>query len=228
MTNKKSTKRALLVSAMAMVICFTMLLGTTFAWFTDSASSNGNIIKAGTLDVEMKWAEANVALADAVWVEETGTDDELAPMFTYTKWEPGYVEAKYIEISNPGTLAFNYKLRIVPVSATVTTLATTIDVYYYATAQEVYRSDLDPEDPADTVKYLGTLNNVLNGDFAVEELEAGQSEAITLVFKMNENAGNDFQNMDLGTQFSVQVLATQKASESDSIGTDYDANAPEL
>ena len=51
MTNKKSTKRALLVSAMAMVICFTMLLGTTFAWFTDSASSNGNIIKSGTLNI---------------------------------------------------------------------------------------------------------------------------------------------------------------------------------
>ena len=52
MTNKK-TKRALLASVMAMLLCFTMLLGTTFAWFTDSASTAVNKIQAGTLDVKL-------------------------------------------------------------------------------------------------------------------------------------------------------------------------------
>ena len=48
MTNKANTKRALLMSIIAMVLCFTMLLGTTFAWFTDEATSKGNKIVAGT------------------------------------------------------------------------------------------------------------------------------------------------------------------------------------
>ena len=51
MNNKKTTKRALLSSVMAMLICITMLIGTTFAWFTDSASTAVNKIQAGTLDV---------------------------------------------------------------------------------------------------------------------------------------------------------------------------------
>ena len=39
MTNVKITKRALLASVIAILICFTMLIGTTFAWFTDSVES---------------------------------------------------------------------------------------------------------------------------------------------------------------------------------------------
>ena len=51
---KKSTKRALISSVLALVLCFTMLLGTTFAWFTDSATSKGNTIKTGKLDIQLK------------------------------------------------------------------------------------------------------------------------------------------------------------------------------
>ena len=53
MTNKKTTKRALLSSVLSLVICFTMLIGTTFAWFTDSVTSTGNIIQAGTLKIDL-------------------------------------------------------------------------------------------------------------------------------------------------------------------------------
>ena len=44
MTNRKSTKRALLGSVMAMVLCRAMLVGATFAWFTDTASTGVNKI----------------------------------------------------------------------------------------------------------------------------------------------------------------------------------------
>ncbi|MBE5731264.1 MAG: hypothetical protein E7350_04880, partial [Clostridiales bacterium] len=50
MKTKKTVKKALLSSVVALVVSFTMLLGTTFAWFTDSAESKGNIIQTGTLD----------------------------------------------------------------------------------------------------------------------------------------------------------------------------------
>ena len=48
-----SSKRALLLSLLSMVICVSMLIGSTFAWFTDSATANVNEIKSGNLDVEL-------------------------------------------------------------------------------------------------------------------------------------------------------------------------------
>ena len=49
----KRTKRALVSSALALLLCFTMLLGTTYAWFTDSVSTVNNKIVAGNLDIEL-------------------------------------------------------------------------------------------------------------------------------------------------------------------------------
>ena len=54
MNNTKTTKRALLSSVLAMLICITMLIGTTFAWFTDTASTAVNKIQAGTLNVALE------------------------------------------------------------------------------------------------------------------------------------------------------------------------------
>ena len=53
MTKTQKTKRALLASALSLIMCFTMLLGTTYAWFTDSVESGKNTIVAGNLDVEL-------------------------------------------------------------------------------------------------------------------------------------------------------------------------------
>ena len=53
MTNRKSTKRALLGSVVAMVLCLAMLVGATFAWFTDTASTGVNKIQADNLDVQL-------------------------------------------------------------------------------------------------------------------------------------------------------------------------------
>ena len=49
----KSTKRSLLLSVLSLMLCITMLLGTTYAWFTDSVTSGKNKIVAGNLDVEL-------------------------------------------------------------------------------------------------------------------------------------------------------------------------------
>ena len=62
MTKKYSTKKALVASVLSLVLCFSMLIGTTFAWFTDSVTSAGNIIKTGNLDVEMYWADGTQAV----------------------------------------------------------------------------------------------------------------------------------------------------------------------
>ena len=59
MNNKRATKRALLTSVMALVMCVVMLVGTTFAWFTDTASTGVNKIQAGNLDIELQMKEGN-------------------------------------------------------------------------------------------------------------------------------------------------------------------------
>ena len=87
MTTKYSTKKALISSIVVLALCFSMLIGTTFAWFTDSASSNGNIIKTGTLDVEMYYADGTKAVPTTVdgWTNVTTG----GPIFDYDNWEPG-------------------------------------------------------------------------------------------------------------------------------------------
>ena len=203
-----STKRALLVSAMAMVICFTMLLGTTFAWFTDSETSTNNVIKSGKLEIKFEYKDQKAT---------EYSDAEGKTIFDYDKWEPGYAAVKQVRVTNDGTLAFNYKFKI---TGATSDIANAIDVYCFD-ADSVARGDLNRENAA----YLGTLTTVLgaNFDFAEgESLEAGGSKVFTIVLKMNEEAGNEYQNISSG-YFSVQVLATQKtASETDSIDGNYD------
>ncbi len=108
MTNsKKHTKRALLSSALSLLLCITMLIGTTWAWFTDSVTSAGNIIKSGTLDVEMSWADGKENPDSATW-----KDASTGAIFDYALWEPGYVQVRHVKIANVGTLAFKYQIAI--------------------------------------------------------------------------------------------------------------------
>ena len=72
MTNAKSTKKALMLSILSLVLCFSMLIGTTFAWFTDSVTSANNIIKSGNLDVALYYAtEYNGENTNWVEVDDT-------------------------------------------------------------------------------------------------------------------------------------------------------------
>jgi len=104
MTNKKTTRRALFSSIMALLLCCSMLVGTTFAWFTDSVTSENNIIKSGTLDVEMYYGDAP---------NKVDNDASKGSIFNYDLWEPGFTQTKYLKIENKGTLAFQYQLNII-------------------------------------------------------------------------------------------------------------------
>ena len=73
---KKNTKRALLLSGLALLMCFSMLIGSTYAWFTDSVTSGNNIIKSGTLKVAMEWADAK-SFADVLW-ENLNADNKVS------------------------------------------------------------------------------------------------------------------------------------------------------
>lgn len=223
---KKTTKKALVASLLSLLLCFSMLIGTTFAWFTDSVTSANNIIQSGTLKVGMNWAEGNEDPASADW-----KDASKGAMFNNTLWEPGYVEAKHIQVNNIGSLALNWEIRIVA-NGVVSDLADVIDVYYFADAKQLQRADVTGG------TYLGTLTDVL-GAFNTESndniglpktargsLEAGKSDDFTIAFKMQESAGNEYQGLAIGTDFSVELIATQQSYEKDSFDEKYDEIVP--
>ena len=216
MTKTKSTKRALLMSALALLMCVSMLIGSTFAWFTDSVTSSGNIIKSGTLDVEMYWAEGTEDPTSVAW-----QDASTGAIFNYDLWEPGYVEVRHIKIANEGTLALKYQLKIMA-NGEVSDLADVIDVYYVDPAVKVTDRTQLTED-----KYLGTLAEALAGldTTASGELAANTADTITLALKMQESAGNEYQNKSIGSDFSVVLMATQLTAEEDSFNDQYDFDA---
>ena len=214
MTNTKSTKRALLVSVMAMVICFTMLLGTTFAWFTDTEANSGNVVTAGTLTLGFSYSQDD----GSSW-----KDASVGSIFGYTNWEPGYVEVRQIKIDNTGSPAFNYKLKM---EGSTSELASVIDVYYIKSAKVV---DNARNLEALGFTKLGTLKDVLadvNGFGASTLLAQNASdtdtETVTIALVMQKGAGNEYQGKTTDS-FVVKVLATQMTEESDSINNQYDA-----
>lgn len=215
MSNKKSTKRALLLSVLSLVLCFTMLLGTTFAWFTDSVTSGANIIQSGNLKVLMDWADATEALDTQDW-----KDASSDPIFNYGLWEPGYVDAKHIKITNDGSLALKFKMFIQP-DGKVEDLAEVIDVYIIEGGEQLNgRASLAGKTP------VGTLADVIES-FELHtygELEAGKSKIFTVALMMRTDAGNEYENKKIGSSFAIKVIATQLDSELDSFGKDYDEN----
>ena len=109
MNTKKATKRALLTSVMALVMCVVMLVGTTFAWFTDTASTAVNKIQAGNLDIKLLAEDGVTSLEGATlkWQKAGGAENEDV------LWEPGCrYKLQPIIIKNAGNLALKYKVAI--------------------------------------------------------------------------------------------------------------------
>ncbi len=198
MTNRKSTKRALLGSVMAMVLCLAMLVGATFAWFTDTASTGVNKIQAGNLDIEIQ-DETGKAIDTLAWATKDGTafaEDGKTPL-----WEPGctYTLTPF-QIVNKGNLALKYKIVVTGLEGDAGLLK--VIKFTYKTGEETF--DMNAE---------GHL--AANG---------GASKVITVSAHMDEAAGNEYMNKTLeGVKFTV--YATQDTVESDSFTNQYDENA---
>ena len=224
MSNRKNP---LFVSAIALVLCISMLIGTTFAWFTDVVTSGDNVIKSGSLDIGMYWSDNN-----ADWKNTEGAGAE--PIFNYDKWEPGYTAVRYVKVTNDGSLSFKYRMLLEP-NGTVGKLAEVIDVSYAVVTDNA--SFVAPtEDSTGSLSKVGTLEDVIagGGNFAGGVLlPEGETKAgyysgeivICIALHMQENAGNEYQNSSIGTTFDIKLLATQFDYESDAFGDQYDADA---
>ena len=104
----KSTKKALISAIIAVVICCTMFVGSTFAWFTDQAESKGNKIVAGTFEMDL--LEYSKDVADYVSIKNSS-----APLFTEAldgQWEPGKTAVRYLAIANKGSLDMKYTVSV--------------------------------------------------------------------------------------------------------------------
>ena len=204
MTNRKSTKRALLGSVMAMVLCLAMLVGATFAWFTDTASTGVNKIQAGNLNIELQYAtkwDANGV--PTKWENAEGktlpflVNGAIPAEGTQILWEPGctYMLPE-LRVVNKGNLAV--KFEYVPEALGVTgKLADVLELVF-----EAPDDDIEPE--------------VL--------LPGETSPAWSFGYHMSETAGNDYQNATAAGAY-VTVVATQVASEYDSFNNTSDENA---
>ena len=164
MTNRKSTKRALLGSVMAMVLCMAMLVGATFAWFTDTASTGVNKIQAGKLDValEMKDASGNWVSAEGKTLDFVKAADAKGEAIL---WEPGCTYTlPELRVVNNGNLALKYKVIITGIQGS-------------AKLNEAIE---------------WTIGDVAMG--AEQHLAAGESNAFTIKGHMKESAGNEYMN----------------------------------
>ncbi len=214
MTKIKTTKRALLAAVLALVVSISMLVGTTFAWFTDSVTSANNKIVSGNLKVDLE-------MYDKATDKWNSIKENQDPIFTYENWEPGYVDAKLLKIENEGSLALKWKAVFVS-EAPLGILADVIDVYVKEAVTEADFEALTREDVV-TWTNAGTVREFVNGIEAstTGTLLAEKSETLGIALKMRESAGNEYMNESIGS-FDIKILATQLASEFDSFDEKYD------
>ena len=217
--NQKATKRALLTSVMALVMCVVMLVGTTFAWFTDTASTGVNKIVAGNLDVELLMHNGS----DYVNISEEkkpifGSDTSTVAQNNNlnTLWEPGKTQVAYLAIENKGNLALKYK-----VALNVTNPADGKDLY--KVMQYAIVPDAQPSSAPTawtTGKPVDVGQQPVSGEVS---LAVGATHYFALLVHMDELAGNNYQNGKV--EFDLTVYATQDTVESDSFSKDYDKDA---
>ena len=206
MNTKKATKRALLTSVMALVMCVVMLVGTTFAWFTDTASTAVNKIQAGNLDVDIVDKEGESLDGKSLSFKNVNNNTDIL-------WEPGATfNLDSFKIVNKGNLAFKYKVIINGVNGNAKLLEAIDFFVKIGDAEKVALADWEgillPEGKTAT-----TDNEVV-----------GATDLITISGTMKEEAGNEYQGLSIDG-IGITVYATQYTHENDSFGKTYDENA---
>ena len=221
MTKRKNlTRSALFTSILSLLLCVSMLVGTTFAWFTDEVVTGMNTIAAGNLDVELLASGASV--------------DSTTELFDdVTLWEPGVVVYENLQVVNKGTLALKYQMSLNFGNeneldghklSEVLKISVVDKIADGATRQQVLEA-------AKASANVGTLQDF----YVTGELEAGQNDAeqaVVIFWEPNDNTTDNLYNANNGQttsdekplhiEFGVKLEATQLMHEEDSFGNDYD------
>ncbi len=205
--SKNTTKRALLSSVFALVLCVAMLVGSTFAWFTDTATTGVNKIVSGNLKVDIVGENSNTHVEKLKFTKAAATDAEAS---AEVLWEPGcrYLTEGF-RIANKGNLALKWKA----------------EVNKGATAYNVNNADL-----LDVIDfYLVTSKDANDMGTALDEfsgkLEKNATSGVYYIKGvMKTTAGNDYQGLTLDG-ITITVYATQDTVENDSFNNQYDKDA---
>ncbi len=195
MTKTKSTKRALLMSGLALLMCVSMFVGSTFAWFTDSVKTGVNTIQAGTLDIVLEYE-----VADGVWENAEGKTLNFkkaanAPAGEAILWEPGCTyELPAIRVRNNGNLALKYNMVINGIDGDAKLL--------------------------EAIEFTANGGAVTNfsGELLAKNDDSGE---IVIKGHMKEEAGNEYQGLKI-EGIGITVVATQYTYEKDSYSELYD------
>ena len=242
---KTNSKKALLSSAFALVLSVAMLIGTTFAWFTDTASTAVNKIQAGNLDIEVEYRTSS----EGDWK----TLDNATDLFGAegTLFEPGHTRVVELKIKNAGNLALKYKIGMNVVSETAGTnkagnLYKLSNYLKVATTAILACNTGNPTTDAtaawfDTAVFKKNFslwkNNQNFGNFELEktddgivnQLLPGGEVILGMKVYMPETVGNEANAISsdkaASINFGLNVVATQHTYENDSFGNTYDENA---
>lgn len=222
--NKQNTRRALLMSVLSLVLCVSMLVGTTFAWFTDSVTSARNTIQSGNLDVELKYWDGD-SYEDVTASTKLFDDAAL--------WEPGYTEVTYLQVKNAGSLALKYQLAVNVYDEVIGKSKTGADIklsdylVFKAVESDTDLADTYTRETAKTA--AGTERGLNSYSTEVKALkETNESDYVALVIYMPDEVGNEANHNGVNVpsiQMGVSLYATQEMKESDSFGNDYDKDA---
>ena len=227
MKTKQTTKHALWASVTAIALCMAMLVGTTFAWFTDTASTAVNKIQAGNLDVALEYSKDCSA-----WTEVTETTklfDENA------LWEPGRTEIVYLRVKNAGNLALKYTIGLYNLyqngGKNVANEKYFLADFVKLGAAETSVAYADRDAAINAVKAdAKTLINISDTGVAGNSLETNDTKTYALVLYMPTEVGNEANpkkpSSAAKVSFGIRVNATQAVSESDSYDDTYDEKAP--
>ena len=196
--------RTLVASLVAIVICFAMLIGSTYAWFTDSVINTNNIIRSGNIDVEL-WHASNGA---DEYEEVNGTTKLFVDVNGgQILWEPGVNTTEDFQIKNVGSLALKYEFRVKALSKSINAEGKTL-------ADIITMSVVDAENQQSLALFgagyvvEGTLLSGETADYKIE-LDWFSTEL-----------DNAFANLKMF--LGIELVATQVSYESDGYGTGFD------
>ena len=224
----KSTKRALISSTLAILMCAAMLIGTTFAWFTDTASTAVNKIQAGNLDVKLMYSTDMVT-----WKEAT---DQTKLFEDSALWEPGYTQVVYLKVVNAGNLALKYEAGFSKNYTSNRGKNVNGDWYRVDNYLKIGIAETETkfENREAVWSAIAATEKTLSKDFMLTDgwitLKAGESsKPFAMAIYMPTSVGNEANASRLRPSsvsgLGIEVRATQATVENDSFGTDYDANA---
>jgi len=163
-------QRKMMVSLVVVALMAALIGGATFAYFSDTATNNGNVFSSGTLDIVLNGE----------------TSDITAPVFNASNIFPGWSSGlKDVSIQNAGTL---------PAKVTATTefvgdvdLAKYIDIYVYDGAGNLittFKANAIPTPVVLGTMAAGAISN-LQVEAVFTETGADQNDAQGKSFTLN-------------------------------------------